>query len=337
MKHILYIGNQLQGSSHNPTYISKLAPLLSAEGYGLKTASSLEHPFLRLLDMLGATLKYSYKTDLVIIDTYSTLNFYYALCVSQLCRLLKLPYICILHGGQLPQRLRSSPVLSRVVFKNAYLNVAPSHYLMQEFRLRGFNNLTYIPNVMDLHAPEISDRSYQQAKLLWVRSFAALYNPMMAIKVLEQLQGQAYESQLCMVGPEVSGLQDHCAQYAKEHELKVRFTGKLSRREWSSLSKDFNIFLNTSNVDNTPMSVLEAMALGLPVISSNVGGMPFLIEDGVDGLLVAPDDAEAMAQAVRKLLTDSQLRGSIIANAQKKAEQFTWKHIKQSWFEILGR
>ena len=68
----------------------------------------------------------------------------------------------------------------------------------------------------------------------------------------------------------------------------MNFTGKLSKQEWRDLSKDYNVFINTTNFDNTPVSVIEAMALGIPVVSTNVGGLPFLITDKVDGVLVEP-------------------------------------------------
>ena len=80
-----------------------------------------------------------------------------------------------------------------------------------------------------------------------------------------------------MVGPDKDGSLEKTKQYAKEKGVlhRVRFTGGLSKTEWIELSKDYNIFINTTNVDNTPVSVMEAMALGFPVISTNVGGVPF--------------------------------------------------------------
>jgi glycosyltransferase involved in cell wall biosynthesis len=96
-----------------------------------------------------------------------------------------------------------------------------------------------------------------------------------------------------------------------------------------------DIFLNTTNVDNTPISVIEAMACGLCVVSTNVGGLPYLLENEEDALLVAPGDPEAMATAVRRLLTDAELAERLSRNARRKAEQFDWSVILPRWQALL--
>jgi glycosyltransferase involved in cell wall biosynthesis len=101
-----------------------------------------------------------------------------------------------------------------------------------------------------------------------------------------------------------------------------------------------DIFLNTTNVDNTPVSVLEALACGLCVVSTDVGGIPYLLEHEEDALLVPPDDAEAMAAAVRRVLTEPGLAERLSRNARKKAEGFDWSVVLPQWerllLEVLG-
>jgi len=96
-----------------------------------------------------------------------------------------------------------------------------------------------------------------------------------------------------MVGPDKDGSMEVCKKYVLINNLPVTFTGKLKKKNWTGLASKFDIFINTSNIDNSPLSVIEAMALGLPVITTNVGGIPFLIDHKVDGILIdknAPDD-----------------------------------------------
>ena len=116
----------------------------------------------------------------------------------------------------------------------------------------------------------------------------------------------------------------------------MQFTGKLTKSEWIHLSKDYNVFINTTNIDNTPVSVIEAMALGLPVVSTNVGGIPYLIEDHTNGLLVEKNNAEAMAAAVVTLMNDAIKREQLILNARKLVEGFDWERVKYAWKEILS-
>src|SRR5690606_28650687 len=128
MKNVLYIGNKLTNRRSNVSSISVLGPMLEHEGFSLKYASSYSNKIIRMLDMLWCCVKYRNQTDFVLIDTYSTLNFNYALLVSQLCRILKLKYIPSLNGGNLPYRLKENPMLCRVIFKPAYKLISPSFY-----------------------------------------------------------------------------------------------------------------------------------------------------------------------------------------------------------------
>jgi glycosyltransferase involved in cell wall biosynthesis len=96
-----------------------------------------------------------------------------------------------------------------------------------------------------------------------------------------------------------------------------------------------DIFLNTTNVDNTPVSIMEAMASGLCIVSTNVGGISYLLEHERDALLVPPDDPEAMAGAVRRLLTEPELAARLSNNARRKAEEFDWATVLPKWKELL--
>lgn len=133
----------------NKTTIETLGPLLEQEDFSIVYSSSQKNQVLRILDMLWCVLK-NRHADYVLIDTYSTSSFWYAFLTSQLCRLLKLKYIPFLHGGNLPNRLQNNPKISKAIFQNAYINVAPSHYLLSKFEAFGFYNITFIPNVLEI-------------------------------------------------------------------------------------------------------------------------------------------------------------------------------------------
>lgn len=335
MKKVLYIGNRsLNGSSI--TAQETLANLLRGEGYVVNCTSNTKNKVLRLFDMCLSVLNRCRDTDMVLIDTYSTQNFYYAVVVAQLCVWLKLPYIPILHGGNLPSRLKSSKYLCQKLFNRAKTNVAPSDYLIQSFAEKGYTNLTYIPNTIEIKNYSFLLRKRLKPNLLWVRSFSELYNPKMALSILERLIKEGYQASLCMIGPEKDGSLKECKQIAKEKNLPVLFTGGLHKEKWIMRSKDYDIFLNTTNIDNTPVSVIEAMALGLPVVTTNVGGIPFLIEDRSEGILVPSNAPELFADAISELLADTDLASRIILEARKKAESFDWQQVKHSWISLLN-
>jgi len=314
-----------------------MGKLLEQEGYTLHYASSKKSLLWRLLDMLWACFKNRKKVDMVLIDTYSTLNFYYALLISQCCRILKLKYIPILHGGNLENRLKNNPQLCRLLFSNSYKLVSPSLFLQEVFISYGYEKVDFVPNSINIKNYKFQEpQMLSAAKSLWVRSFSTIYNPSLAVKVLKLLKEEGIEAELCMVGPDSDGSLQAVKNLARQLGVSVRFTGKLTKETWVKLAADYNIFLNTTNFDNMPVSVIEAMALGLPIVSTNVGGMPFLIASGTDGLLVPPNDEYALAVAVKQLLHQPVFAKSIAFNARKKAEQFDWELVKEKWFEVLS-
>ncbi len=333
---ILFIGNKLAKRGGNVTTIDFLSEALKTEGYTVYTASSKRNKLLRMLDMLFSVITYRNSIDVVLIDTYSTQNFLYAVYVAKLCRFLKMPYMPILHGGNLPERLQNSPKQSKKLFGNAEINIAPSQYLMKEFNKKGFENLIHIPNSILLENYPFKLRERVQPKLLWVRSFAEIYNPMLAITIVESLMEKGFKPTLCMIGPEKDGSLQRCQTRVSEKNLPVSFTGKLEKSEWISRSKEFDIFINTTHFDNLPVSVIEAMALGMPVISTNVGGIPFLIENGKDGILVPPNDVKAFTDAIVDLLDSEQKAIQLSKNGRTKSEGFNWKLLKHSWFTLLN-
>lgn len=339
MKHknrIIYIGNKLSNSGSTATSIETLGSFLVDDGYSVITSSSKKNKFLRILDMLITVIKYRNEASIVLIDTYSTQNFYYAVVVARLCRFLKLSYVPILRGGNLPHRLKSSEALSRKLFSGAETNVVPSEYLMESFKNSGFHNLTYIPNTIALENYPFQLRKRIKPKLLWVRSFAEIYNPLMALEIVENLKKQNIEVELCMVGPEKDGSLKNCKKVAEELNLPITFTGILKKEEWIALSKKYDIFINTTNFDNMPVSVMEAMALGLPVISTDVGGVPFLIESDADGVLVPPNNPNVFIDSIKYLCENPSKAEQLTLNARAKIENFDWQVVKKQWFELFG-
>ncbi|MEO8774584.1 MAG: glycosyltransferase family 4 protein [Gelidibacter sp.] len=334
---LLYVGNHLQNSRTNASYSAVLGPLLEQSGFEIHYSSNKNNKMLRLLHMLWSTFSARKKADMVLIDTYSTRNFYYVLLVSQLCRFMKLPYVPILHGGNLPIRLKNSPKLSKSIFKNAYFNVSPSIYLKTIYEEFGYQNVEYVPNAITIEKYKNQKNTFDKPRLLWVRSFSDIYNPTLAVAVLNELKQRGYDATLCMVGPDADGSLSKVKAIANNLNVLVTFTGKLTKEAWIELSSNYNVFINTTNFDNTPVSVIEAMALGLPVVSTNVGGMPYLIANGVDGLLVAPNDKVAMANAVTSLFEDVSQTEAMVVKSREKVERFDWNEVEKRWKELLTR
>lgn len=335
MKKILYIGNRLSTKNSTVTSVETLGSFLEKEGYSVRKYSNKKNKLLRLLSMCSAVFKFRKSIDIILIDTYSTQNFYYAWIVAWCAKTVNIPYIPILRGGNLPERLKSDPQKSNFLFKHAKVNVSPSRYLLNIFNDFGYTNVIYIPNSIQLENYQFKKRKIKP-KLLWVRSFSKIYNPFLAVKILENLLGDYPDAMLCMVGPEKDNSLEECKTYVKNNLLTVTFTGKLEKDEWIKLADEYSIFINTTNFDNTPISVIEAMALGLPVVSTNVGGIPFLLENDKDAQLVEPENSIVFTDAVRKILNHPEIAEKLANKAREKAESFDWEKVKHYWFKILN-
>ena len=332
---LLYIGNKLSSHGLTVTSIETLGTLLEREGFKLYFASSKKNKAARMLDMIYKTMLHAKKVDYVLIDTYSTSNFWYAFVISQTCKLLKMKYIPILRGGDLPHRLKNNYYLSKLIFRDAFLNIAPSQYLFETFQKAGYTNIKYIPNTIEIENYPYNAKEFNYPRLLCVRSFAKIYNPILAVKVLIEVKKKYPNAILTMVGPKKDESFEETVQFAKESNVEVTFTGRLSKKEWITLSTDFNVFINTTHFDNTPVSVIEAMALGLPVISTNVGGIPYLLTHNQTALLVADDDLKDMVHQIDRLFEEKELANSLSLGAKKMVDNFDWEIVKKEWKSLL--
>jgi L-malate glycosyltransferase len=332
---ILYIGNKLSKHGYTATSIETLGPLLNSENYEVFYSSSFKNKIIRFFDIFFKTIVFAPRVNYILIDTYSTQNFWFAFIVSQLCRLFNKPYLPILRGGDLPKRLNKSPFFSKLIFSNAYFNVSPSNYSYCHFKELGVPNLIVIPNTIEIKKYPFYERKIEKPKILWVRSLTSIYNPKMAIDVLEQVKRSYPEAELCIVGPEKGMTIEELSSYAATKKVDVIFTGKLSKPEWTKLAEQFDVFINTTHFDNTPVSVIEAMALGLPVVSTNVGGIPYLLTNNDTALLVQDGAVDEMTLSIIKLINNPVLASQLSQNGRKLVEQFDWNIVKNQWKEIL--
>ena len=332
---LLYLGNRLSKHGFNKTTIETLGLHLEQEGFGVYYASNKKSFPFRMLDMMWSVVLYRKQVSYILIDTYSTKAFWYAFVCSQLARVLNIKYIPILHGGNLPNRLKNNPKLCQMVFANAHKNVAPSGYLKKAFESEGFTNVIYIPNSIEIEKYKFKERIEFAPRLLWVRAFASIYNPEMAVKVLQQLQEKHPSASLTMVGPDKDGSLKTTKDFADSIGVAVNFTGQLAKEDWWQLASEHDIFINTTHFDNTPISVMEAMALGLPVVSTNVGGIPYLLTDKENALLVSDNDVSKMTDAICSLLEDQQKASDLTLNARHFIEQMDWNVVKEEWKRVL--
>lgn len=326
-----------QNGSHSVA--EDLANQLRNETDRVICVSPYRSGLLRGLHMAATALWRRQEYDLAIVGLYSGRAFLWGEAISSLLKLLGRPFIVSLHGGALPQFAARHSERVKNCLRKAAAVTAPSHYLIEQMRPY-CDEILLLPNPIELERYEFRPRVEPQSKLIWLRALHEIYNPEMAIQVAAKLRSEFPALHLTMAGPDKGdGSWQRVAEAAQASGVQDRLLmpGGIANSEVPQWLNRGDIFLNTTNVDNTPVSVIEAMACGLCIVSTNAGGLPYLLEDGKDALLVPPNDSGSMAAAVRRLLTEPGLAERLSRNARRKAESFDWAAILPQWKALLQR
>jgi glycosyltransferase involved in cell wall biosynthesis len=330
---VLLVGPFLSSAIGIRSVCEDLAPRLAAANWPVLTVSNKQARLPRLLDMVSTTWCRRYDYAVAHVDVFSGPAFLWAEVVCKVVRSVGKPYILTLRGGNLPSFAQRWPRRVGRLLCSAAAVTTPSRYLLENMAPY-CSSLRLLPNPLDLSAYRFRLRKKLQPSLVWLRSFHSMYNPLLAPEALARLVDDFPKISLAMVGPDrCDGSLQAMQQIAKKLGVahRIALPGRIAKAEVTDWMDRGDIFLNTTNVDNTPISVLEAMACGLCVVSTNVGGIPYMLEHEHDALLVPPDDPAAMATAVRRLLADPSLAERLSCNARRKAEQFDWSVILSQW------
>ena len=334
---ILLIGNLLSRHGLNPTAIEDLALSLS-EKYTIVTASDKLNSLHRLWDMICCIMKHRKSCKLIIVDVFGTKAILFSISVILVAKIYKIPYIPVLRGGSLGERYKKHPHIFNFLLSDARTIISPSEYLRESFQNNSFS-ITVIPNYIDLKKYSFKTRKKIKPHLLWVRSIHNIYNPSMAIHVLGKIRKIYPDAQLCMVGPvKDNRVMEQLKILISRLDLQnhVLFSGQLSKIEWTVLSKDYDIFINTTDYDNNPVTLLESMALGLPIVSTNVGGVPYLIDDNVTGLLVGAKKSEQMVGKINELISGKIDGYQIARNAREAVSHYDKNEIIKQWCQTIN-
>ena len=330
-----FVGIHSGGRTDQPVSQNEvLAGLFEQDGYEVRRASAVRNPYLRSLHHLFAILAWR-RVDLLVVAVFSGRSFWMAELATVAGRLTGKHSVLFLHGGNLPvygpaHRRRVERVLGR-----AELVLAPSDYPAETFRAWGVD-VRVIPNVLDVDRYDGTPRASAAPNLLWMRTFHEHYNPLMAVRVLARVVQTHPEARMTMAGAD-HGLLAATRREAERLGLvdQIVFPGYLGFEEKLAAFAAHDLFLNTNVVDNMPVSVLEASASGLVPVATAVGGLPAIITDGDNGVLVDSDDDAAMADAVLGLVADDARFAEMSDAARGMAARSSWPSVRQRWEEEL--
>ena len=255
-----------------------------------------------------------------------------------IARWQRVPIIVNYRGGDADRFLQSAPSWVNATLRAAQACVVPSGFLRQVLQRHGVAT-TVIPNVVDLDVfkPRQGPRLDGVMHIVITRNLEAIYAIDYALRAFAIVAARYENVRLTVAG---EGPQRDLLT-ALAHELgiagKVRFVGRLARGEIAELYRDAGIMLNPSTIDNMPNSILEAYASGVPVVSTDVGGIPFMARDGETALLVPPRDVEAMAKNMGRLISDRALAQRLAHNGLQEVFQYRWSEVGAEWMRLYTR
>lgn len=247
------------------------------------------------------------------------------------------PSVVNYRGGEAATFLAGSHALVRFVLRRSSALVVPSRYLQEVFSSHRIQS-DIVSNIVDLERfrPRNEPRSGSTLHVLVPRNLEPIYDVATALHAFRILRASLPQVRMTVAG---SGpLREELERLASELGVAdaVEFCGRVERDAMASLYRDADVVVNPSLVDNMPNSVLEALASGVPVVSTNVGGVPYIVRDGATALLVPPRAPEELAAALRRVLEDATLAAALRQNGLRDVRQYAWPQVRDQWARVYG-
>ncbi len=269
------------------------------------------------------------RADVVHVFSASYFSFLLApLPAILVARLLGRPVVLNYRSGQAPDHLGRSAV-ARWALRAVEQNVVPSRFLVDVFA-RFDVPATVIPNLVDFARFRFRERRPLRPRLLSTRNFDSLYNVACTVRAFRLVQDRWPEATLTLVG----GGPNERQLRALVDDLKlngVTFAGRIGPHEIAAYYDAHDIYLQSPDIDNMPTSVIEAFACGLPVVSTEAGGVPAILTHGVHGLLAPLNDHQRLGTHVLSLLSDPSAAAQYVRAAHASAQSCTWAAVRDQW------
>jgi L-malate glycosyltransferase len=265
---------------------------------------------------------------------------FFAAPAVRAARLYGVPSVLNYRGGEAATFFARSFARVAKTLPLASVVAVPSSFLAEVFARYGVST-EIVPNIVDLEKfrPEPRSGSTNGAgpRVLVARHLEAIYDVETGLRAFQLLKERFPSAELDVAGtgPEAGRL----ARLASELgvDASVRFLGRVPNDEMPALYRCADIALNTSLVDNMPISILEALASGVPVVSTRVGGVPALVEDGKEAALVAPRDPVEMAGALARIWSDPKRRESLRLAGLKRVRAYGWESVRRQWGSVYAK
>jgi glycosyltransferase involved in cell wall biosynthesis len=253
-------------------------------------------------------------------------------------RLRRTSVIVNYRGGHADSFFARAPTHVVRHLRRATMRVTPSPFLQRVFAKYGLE-AEVVPNIIDLTRFEpVPRRDFGSApRIVVARNLEPIYGIATAIRALLSVRQRFSGATLTVAGsgPELGPLQALVTELGLQGA--VSFPGRIENSAMPQLYALADCVVNPSTVDNMPISLLEAFASGLPVVSTNAGGIPDMLTHEVTGLLVPVGDPQAMGRELCRMLEDRALAARLVAAGRAEADKYAWPRVKALWLDAYRR
>lgn len=238
------------------------------------------------------------------------------------------------HSGEAEDHLENWGHLVHPWLRLADEIVVPSEYLRTVFARYGYRTRV-IPNIVDTSHFRYRERAPLRPRLLSTRNLDPYYRVDNTLEAFALLKAEYPDATLTVAG--YGSEERRLRQLAALLGINgIRFVGRVEPQAMPRLYDEADIFVNSSVLDNQPISVLEAFAAGLAVVSTGTGDIATMVRDGETGLIIPPENPAAMAEAVATLLDDPNRALLMARRARKELEKHTWAQVKKLWLGVYS-
>jgi L-malate glycosyltransferase len=238
------------------------------------------------------------------------------------------------HSGEADDHLARWGALVHPWLRACGQLVVPSEYLRGVFARHG-HLARVVPNALSLTSFAFRERRLLRPRILSTRNLEAPYGVDDVIEAFALLQQRRPGATLEIAG---SGSEEASLRALARERCGsgVTFLGRVEPAQVPRLYDRCDIYVNASRVDNQPLSLLEAFAAGLPVVSTPTGDIASMIESGKTGLLVPQHDPAAIARAIEALLDDPAGAARMAHGARERVEAHAWPQVRQGWAQVYA-
>lgn len=210
--------------------------------------------------------------------------------------------------------------------------VVPSGYLVDVFARFGLKAQA-ISNIVELDRFQFRDRRPLRPVFLTSRLLEPLYNVGCVLRAFALIQKEVPEASLTVAGE--GWMRSELEQLARDLELRnIEFIGGVPFKDMPGMYDSADVYLTATDLDNMPSSIVECLAAGLPVVTTDAGGIPYIVTHEETCLMIARNDHEAMAAAALRFLRDEELASRIAHNAREHCRNFSWPVVQKEWLKL---